>query len=187
MCDRSVDGQAQEWEKRGITFNEAGTFHVDLSDFKKLLILHAKIMKGPWLTRHGFGVFFQMADAHFVFCINWLNLLALCTYFRGNHSLLSDRRAPWHWNPPGLGEGGMVKGLFWGYAGVIPNFLYVHSGEGGAPGHWILAPYGYFWLCEQVQKVNCAGELLSYFFGFSHCYFHGGQIGSLCSCNSSLA
>lgn len=32
---------------------------------------------------------FPDGRCHFVFCINGLNLLALCTYFRGNHSLLS--------------------------------------------------------------------------------------------------
>lgn len=35
-----------------------------------------------------------------VFCINWLNVLALCTYFRGEHPPLStEQNSSWHWTP----------------------------------------------------------------------------------------
>ena len=48
--------------EEGITFNEAGTFYVDLSDLKKIVDFTCQSLERA-LTAHGFGVFFQMADA----------------------------------------------------------------------------------------------------------------------------
>lgn len=51
---------------------------------------------------------FPDGRCHFVFCINWLNLLALCTYFTGNHSLLSiGQKSSLALEPSWSGEGGM--------------------------------------------------------------------------------
>lgn len=104
---------------------------------------------------------FPDGRCHFVFCINWLNLLALCTYFRGNHSLLSiGQKSSLALESSWSGEGGMVKGLFWGYAGVIPNFLRSLWGRRVHQGIESLLPTDISWLCEQVTESNCAGELL---------------------------
>ena len=48
--------------EEGITFNEAGTFHVDLSVLKNIVDITCQSVERA-LTAHGFGVFLQMADA----------------------------------------------------------------------------------------------------------------------------
>lgn len=60
-CDRRIDGQRQEWG-RGITFNEAGSSHGPFRLKKKKVDFTCQSLERG-LTAHGFGVFFQMADA----------------------------------------------------------------------------------------------------------------------------
>lgn len=108
---------------------------------------------------------FPDGRCHFVFCINWLNLLALCTYFRGNHSLLSiGQKSSLALESSWSGEGGMVKGLFWGCAGIIPNFLRSLWGKRAHQGIESLLPMDISDSVSKSQKANCAGELLKAIF-----------------------
>lgn len=124
-------------------------------------------MPKSWKSLDGSRLWCIFPDGrcHFVFCINWLNLLALCTYFRSNHSLLSiGQKSSLALEPSWSGEGGMVKGLFWGYAGVIPNFLRSLWGRGLGQGFEFLLPTDVSDYVSKSQKVSCAGELLKVIF-----------------------
>lgn len=93
----------------GITFNEAGSSHGPFrlkKKKKKCWFYMPKSWKG--LDSSRLWYIFPDGICHFVFCINWLNLLALCTYFRGNHSLLSiGQKSSLALEPSWSGEGGM--------------------------------------------------------------------------------
>lgn len=82
-----VCGQREEWGK-GLPFNEAESSHGAFRLKKKKCWFY---MPKSWKEPDGLRLWCIFPDGrcHFVFCINWLNLLALCAYFRGHHSLLS--------------------------------------------------------------------------------------------------
>lgn len=97
---------------------------------------------------------FPDGRCHFVFCINWLNLLALCTYFRGNHSLLSiGQKSSLALHPSWSGAGGVVKGLFWGSPGASQTCCLRTEGRGWARA--LDSCYLRMWfVCERITECK---------------------------------
>lgn len=130
---------------------------------------------------------FPDGRCHFVFCINWLNLLALCTYFRGNHSLLSiGQKRSLALEPSWSGEGGTTDCSEATQAS--PNTSSAQTEEGtwaGALDSRYLRRILTVWT---NQTVSYAEELSRVILPICPSYLHGGQIGSLCSYfNSSIS
>lgn len=130
-CNGTVDSQGQEWGVGWLHLMKLGV-HMDLSDFKKkMLILHAKILKGAWrLTALVCFSRWQMP-----FCVlHKLTKFACSLYlfqrqpffaFNGTEELLGTGSLLVWW--------GRKEGLFWGHSGTINTFhAQAEEGAGAA-------------------------------------------------------
>lgn len=132
---------------------------MDLSDLKKSVDFY---MPKSWKGLDGSRLWYIFPDGrcHFVFCIHWLNLLALCTYFRGNHSLLSiGQKSSLALEPSWSGEGGMRVACVWGYTAIIQDFPVQVEGRGWTRTWDPSCPKDGSDCVSESQKVSYAQEL----------------------------